>query len=225
MMRLDLSGSRPSSFHRPQSGINKPLNKKKLKNASVISTQSIMKILTYHQFYSSMMAMTAMKTRKRLKKKKIWFGAQHKVNARICRYTFDQKKNELKDIADALGLDIQGNRKDLIARITVYFDDFPRFKEDPRFSGLFERARGRKRTNDESTQLLAPPAQRARLTNSSLDTITNTHSFYQPFPSPLPQFEAPMPVASSSQVRLEELPIPFQLVVVVLLMSIMSSKH
>ena len=142
-MRLDLSGSRPSSFHRPQSGINEPLNRKKLKNASVISTQSIMKILTYHQFYSSMMAMTAMKTRKRLKRKKIWFGAQHKVNARICRYTFDQKKNELKDIADALGLDIQGNRKDLIACITVYFDDFPQFKEDPHFClSVLEVARG-----------------------------------------------------------------------------------
>ena len=163
---------------------------------------------------------TAMKNQKEAKKKDDLVRRATQGSTREFTGTLStKKKTELEDIADALGLDIQGNRKDLIARITVYFDDFPRFKEDPRFSGLFERARGRKRTNDENTQLLAPPAQRARLTNSSLDTITNTHPFYQPFPSPLPQFEAPMPVASSSQVRLEELPIPFQLVVVVLLMS------
>ena len=35
----------------------------------------------------------------------------------------------------------------------------------------------RQRFNEENTHFLAPPAQRARLTDSSLENITNTHTF------------------------------------------------
>ena len=79
--------------------------------------------------------------------------------------------------------------------ITDYFDEFPRFKEEPHFCGLFECARGRKRSNEENTHFLAPPAQRAQLADSNLENITNQ------LPSSL---DAPM--AFSSQVTLEDLP-------------------
>ena len=65
------------------------------------------------------------------------------------------------------------------------------------------RVRGRKRSNEENTHFLAPPVQRARLTDSSLENITNMHTFSVNQPS-LPQFVTPM--ASSSRVTLEDLP-------------------
>jgi hypothetical protein len=106
-----------------------------------------------------------------------------------------------------------------ITRITNHFNEHPRFKEDPRFCGLFERTRGRKRVlaelEDENTVThnLAPPLQRARHdnSNSNLSTITNTHnlSINQHFPSfqyDGPTVPAPRPIASSSRVMLENLP-------------------
>lgn len=129
-----------------------------------------------------------------------------------------KNKTNLEDLADALGLDIQGTKAVLVARITDHFSNFPRFKEDPRFRGMFERTtRGRKRLepDDENMHLPADtrPAQRPRLTDTSMDTVTNTYtspfSNHHPHPSPLPPVAVPpfppIPVASSSRVRLENL--------------------
>ena len=49
-----------------------------------------------------------------------------------------KNKTELEDVSDALGLDISGTKAVLVTRITGYFNEHPRFKEDPCYSGLFE---------------------------------------------------------------------------------------
>ena len=132
-----------------------------------------------------------------------------------------KNKTELEDIGDALGLDISGTKAVLVARITGYFNEHPRFKEDPRYSGLFERSRGRKRpalVDENQLDGLLPQdqanpehiAQRRRLhpppVNAPMGTITNTvlsgsfpavNSLHIP-----PHFQ---PMASSSSVRLEDL--------------------
>ena len=124
-----------------------------------------------------------------------------------------KNKTELEDIGDALALDISGTKSILVARINEYFDEHPRFKEDPRFSGIFERSRGRKRpapvdenqlnnslpqaqTPSESTHI----GQRRRLHSPppSLHAITNTVH------PPAVSFQLE-PTATSSQVRLEDL--------------------
>ena len=91
--------------------------------------------------------------------------------------------------------------------ITEYFDRFPRFKEDPRFVSLCERAsRGRKRASQDHGD--EPPAQQRHLSPS---THENLPQHYVPQP----------PVASSSCVQLNNLPVhpsaPFQSLLVILI--------
>lgn len=131
-----------------------------------------------------------------------------------------KNKTELEDVSDALGLDISGTKAVLVTRITGYFNEHPRFKEDPRYSGLFERSRGRKRPapidsenqvdgQDQATSEHHDIAQRRRLhppqAPAPMHTITNTvHQGSFPAVTPLhvpPHFQ---PMASSSQVRLED---------------------
>ena len=131
-----------------------------------------------------------------------------------------KNKTELEDVGDALGLDISGTKAVLVTRITKHFNEHPRFKEDPRYSGLFERSRGRKRPApvDSENQLdgLLPQdqensehiAQRRRLhpPPAPMHAITNTvHQGSFPVTS-LHDPQAPhfQPMASSSQVRLED---------------------
>ena len=131
-----------------------------------------------------------------------------------------KNKTELEDVGDALGLDISGTKAVLVARITGHFNEHPRFKEDPRFSGLFDRSRGRKRAapenqpdgllpQDQESSGLAHwhIAQRRRLHSppcpAPMHTITNTvHSFPAATPLHVPPQRQQM--ASSSQVRLED---------------------
>jgi len=57
-----------------------------------------------------------------------------------------KNKTELEDITDALRLDISGTKPvPVVTRISTYFNEHPHFKEDPRYSGLFEHSRGCKR--------------------------------------------------------------------------------
>ena len=50
-------------------------------------------------------------------------------------------KADLQDIAQVLGLTTDGQKKDILARITVYFDTNPAMRDDARFEGIFNRTR------------------------------------------------------------------------------------
>ena len=67
-------------------------------------------------------------------------------------------KADLQDIAQVLKLTLDGQRKDLLARINAHFDSQPHLREDPRFEGIFNRLHRRLRAaatpNDENH----PPA-------------------------------------------------------------------
>jgi hypothetical protein len=109
---------------------------------------------------------------------------------------------------------LQAPKAILVARIVDYFNEHPRFREDPRFIGLFSRGRKRPAPDDDenanptSSTILPPPAQRERLSSSTLGMVTNTHStpltHYQPSDSDH-QFVSNAG-ASSSCVVLEDLP-------------------
>jgi hypothetical protein len=121
-----------------------------------------------------------------------------------------KNKTELEDVADALSLSLEGTKVTLIARISAYFDEHPRFKEDQRFSGLFERSRGRKRAPHDENAIagLGPdsqcPAQRRRISpQPSLQPITNV-SPYPMIPSLATHTHTLPMIATSSQVRLED---------------------
>jgi hypothetical protein len=87
-----------------------------------------------------------------------------------------KNKTELEDIGDALALDISGTKPILVARINEYFDQHPRFKEDPRYSGLFERSRGCKRPAPvDENQLDNSLPQSQTLTVSLCDDSCDKH--------------------------------------------------
>ena len=46
-------------------------------------------------------------------------------------------KEELGDIASALGLPVKGTNKVIIERIQTHLDAMPSLADDPRFAGLF----------------------------------------------------------------------------------------
>jgi hypothetical protein len=95
----------------------------------------------------------------------------------------------VEDISDALGLSLNGTKAILVSRITEHFSEFPRFKEDVRFSALkFEREqRGRKRAGqDQDATATEPPTQRRRLSPPVHENFQSS-------------------VASSSRVQLEHL--------------------
>jgi hypothetical protein len=54
-----------------------------------------------------------------------------------------KSKPDLQDVAQALGLETDGQKKALLARINTHFDKNPHLREAPRFEGLFNRSRRR----------------------------------------------------------------------------------
>ena len=68
-----------------------------------------------------------------------------------------KNKPDLQEIAEALALSKDGTKQELQDRINGYFIAYPRFKEDPKYLGLFLRGnRGQKRpaqaiSNDQNT--------------------------------------------------------------------------
>jgi hypothetical protein len=67
-----------------------------------------------------------------------------------------KSKPDLQEIAEALALSKDGTKQDLQTRINTHFDAHPRFKEDPKYVGLFIRTRGQKRpaqaiSNDQNS--------------------------------------------------------------------------
>ncbi|KAH8987342.1 hypothetical protein EDB86DRAFT_2784258, partial [Lactarius hatsudake] len=69
-------------------------------------------------------------------------------------------KGDLQDIAQALELAINGQRKDLLTRINSHFDENSLLRENPRFAGIFYRSR-RRPAEDHSSQDLPPPTPSA----------------------------------------------------------------
>jgi SAP domain-containing new25 len=53
-------------------------------------------------------------------------------------------KPDLQDVAQALGLPTTGGKKDLLERITHYFDANPDLQNTSRYKGLFNRSRGQR---------------------------------------------------------------------------------
>ncbi|KAI0250717.1 hypothetical protein BJV78DRAFT_1109811, partial [Lactifluus subvellereus] len=49
-------------------------------------------------------------------------------------------KADLQDIAQALELKIDGQKKDLLVQINAHFDEDPLLHEDPHFEGIFNRS-------------------------------------------------------------------------------------
>ena len=137
-------------------------------------------------------------------------ATQGSTRAFVGSLNVSKNKTELEDIADAIGIDISGTKAQLLERITNHFNDHPRFKEDTRFCGMFDRVRGRKRTapdhNDSENATAAPgPARRRRRISPSvfLDTVTNTYESSHPAPHNFSVLS--FPVASSSRVTVEDL--------------------
>jgi hypothetical protein len=109
----------------------------------------------------------------------------------------------------------EGTKVTLIARITTYFDEHPQFKEDERYSGLFERSRSRKCAapqDENATTSLGldsqRPVQRRRISPqpSLLQPITNDTSppSHPIIPSLAAQTHTLPMTATSSQVQLED---------------------
>lgn len=73
-----------------------------------------------------------------------------------------KSKPDLQDIARTLGLAINGQKKTLLARINVHFDEHPHLRENFRFKGLFNRSRQRPavQTNENQapSKSVPPPA-------------------------------------------------------------------
>ncbi len=112
-----------------------------------------------------------------------------------------KNKTNLEDLASALLLSIEGTKAILISCITTYFDDHPCFKEDDRYSGLFEHARGHKRNapHDENINPQLQPAQRCRFSTDLRDPFSNVSVLNQSLnhqPS-LPHSQPPPLVATS----------------------------
>jgi hypothetical protein len=133
-------------------------------------------------------------------------ATQGSTQAFVGSLSLSKNKTELEDIADAVGIDISGTKAQLLERITNHFNDHPRFKEDARFCGMFDRVRGRKRTapDDENAATAPGPACRHRLSPSAyLGTVTNTYESSHPAAHQFSVFS--FPVASSSRVTIEDL--------------------
>ncbi|KAF8996431.1 hypothetical protein BDQ17DRAFT_1189324, partial [Cyathus striatus] len=48
-----------------------------------------------------------------------------------------KRKGELRDIAYALGLSVEGVKDEILARIERHFEQFPDLRDDARYVGLF----------------------------------------------------------------------------------------
>lgn len=80
-------------------------------------------------------------------------------------------KPDLQDIAQALGLPTTGGKKDLLERITHYFDANPDLRNTPRYEGLFNRSRGRRLqvVRDENAPAALPTASASASHRSQSD--------------------------------------------------------
>jgi len=138
------------------------------------------------------------KAREEKKKADIVRRATGKDNLIFAGSLTSKNKTDLEDILDALGFTddgLKGTKPILISRITEYFNTHPRFKEDPRFEGLFAQRHGRKHAAPVDENNFGPPSQRRRIESpSALTQITNSTSMFMP------------PPATSSRVMLEDLP-------------------
>ena len=68
---------------------------------------------------------------------------QRDPNAPFTGTLATKAKADLQDIAQALELESDGQRKDILARINTHFDTHPHLCEDTRFEGMFNRTRRR----------------------------------------------------------------------------------
>jgi hypothetical protein len=102
-----------------------------------------------------------------------------------------KNKGDLQEIAGILGLSKDGTVKNLQARIIAHFDAHPDLRDDPLYTGLFNRTRTSqpKTTDDTSTHTLphAPLQQRhSALTTDLLNVMQpqpgpSNHYFHNPY--------------------------------------------
>ena len=120
-------------------------------------------------------------------------------------------KEELGDIASALGLPVKGTNKVIIERIQTHLDAMPSLADDPRFAGLFaRRTRGRKRAvrDFESTQ---PPLDDTQMARSpSVSHKSERPSQRRRFHAPLFPTEQIIPPALANIPPPESVPPPWQ---------------
>jgi hypothetical protein len=114
-----------------------------------------------------------------------------------------KSKPDLQEIAEALALPKDGTKQDLQTRINAHFDAHPRFKEDPKYIGLFIRTRGQKRpaqaiSNDQNSppdERNYPPFNRLRYDPApGPSTSTMPRSFSRDLSNSAPQLYDPPPL-------------------------------
>ena len=83
-------------------------------------------------------------------------------------------KADLQDVAQVLGLTIDGQKKELLARINAYFNEHPLLCEDPRFEGIFNRSQRRSGVqNDENHPPTVSPQA-----GPLLSTVPTAHPYF-----------------------------------------------
>jgi hypothetical protein len=116
---------------------------------------------------------------------------QRDPNAPFTGTLFSKTKADLQDIAQVLGLTMDGQKKDILARISTHFDANPILRDDSRFEGIFNRTRRRPamQTEGETSNTTGPtpalPAFGAGPSSSAppapppplSSNIVNTHHF------------------------------------------------
>ena len=129
-----------------------------------------------------------------------------------------KSKADLQDIAQVLGLTIDGQKKDVLARINAHFNANPVLRDDLRFGGLFNRTRWpMQQTEDETSNMTTAASSRPSVPLSFppppaplSSNIVNTHLFsgtshpstsmirvdqvYPPYPYVLPLYPTQPPL-------------------------------
>ncbi len=95
-----------------------------------------------------------------------------------------KNKSQLKDLAWALGLTMDGTNAELQTRINAHFDSNPEKREHPQFIGIFQRGRAA-----ASSSAIHPPIPSSMPTPSSSGTLANvtniaSNSFAMAGPGP-----------------------------------------
>lgn len=129
---------------------------------------------------------------------------QRDPNAPFTGALTSKTKADLQDIAQILGLTIDGQKKEVLARINSHFDANPVLREDSRFEGIFNRTRRRPAmqtepedgtSNSAGPSHLPPSLPPPRTPLSS--NIVNIHPFSYTSPHPAgmipPSFFPPHP--------------------------------
>ncbi|GLB43946.1 hypothetical protein LshimejAT787_1501300 [Lyophyllum shimeji] len=152
---------------------------------------------------------------------------QRDPNAPFTGALTSKTKADLQDIAQALGLTTDGQKKDLLARINAHFEANPSLREDTRFECIFNRARRRAaaQTEDEPSDTTPaasagpstfiplslpplPPPLSSNVVNTHPSLYTSPHPTHfsvihpslhlpQYFCPPQPMHSTPLPALSS----------------------------